>query len=158
MPSSRGSSQPRNRTQGSRIAGGFFTSICCYCCLVSKSCRTLCNPMNCIAFQASLSMEFSRQEYWSGLTFLSSGDLANPGVKPMSPALAGGVFTAEPTGKSLVGYFFHKKWNNAICSSMNGPRDYYIDTDKDIDHMTSLIYGIYSTTQMNVETETDSQA
>ena len=41
---------------------------------------------------------------------------------------------------------------------MNGPRDYYIDTDKDIDHMTSLIYGIYSTTQMNVETETDSQA
>ena len=47
MPSSRGSSQPRNRTQGSCIAGGFFTSICCYCCLVSKSCQTLCNPMNC---------------------------------------------------------------------------------------------------------------
>ena len=79
----------------------------------------------------------------------------------MSPALAGGVFTAEPTGESLVGYFCHKKWNNAICSSMNGPRDYHIKegkSDKDIDHMTSLICGIYSTTQMNVETETDSQA
>ena len=43
---SRVSSQPRNRCQVSHIAGGFFTSICCYC-LVAKSCQTLCNPMNC---------------------------------------------------------------------------------------------------------------
>ena len=40
-----------------------------------------------IAFQASLSMGFPRQEYWSGLPFSSAGDLPDPGVKPMSPAL-----------------------------------------------------------------------
>ena len=40
-----------------------------------------------IACQASLFMEFLRQEYWSGLPFPSSGDLPNPGIKPESPAL-----------------------------------------------------------------------
>ena len=40
-----------------------------------------------VACQASLSMEFSRQEYWSGLPFLSPGDLPNPGIKLGSSAL-----------------------------------------------------------------------
>ena len=40
-----------------------------------------------VAYQAPLSMGFSRQEYWSGLPFPSPGDLPNPGVKPRSPAL-----------------------------------------------------------------------
>jgi len=44
-------------------------------------------------------MEFSKQEYWSGLPFYSSGDLPDSGIKPMSPALAGGFFTSEPPGK-----------------------------------------------------------
>ena len=39
------------------------------------------------AHQAPPSVEFSRQEYWSGLTFLSPGDLPNPGIEPRSPAL-----------------------------------------------------------------------
>ena len=52
-----------------------------------------------IAHQAPLSMEFSRQEYWSGLPFPSVGDLPDPGIKLTSPALAGGFFTAEPPGK-----------------------------------------------------------
>ena len=43
-------------------------------------------------------MGFSRQEYWSGLPFPPPGDLPNPGIKPTSPALAGGFFTAEPPG------------------------------------------------------------
>ena len=51
------------------------------------------------ARQAPLSMGFSRQEYWSGLSFPSQRDLPNPGIKPPSPALAGGFFTAEPPGK-----------------------------------------------------------
>ena len=38
-----------------------------------------------IAHQAPLSMEFSKQEYWSGLPFPSLGDLSNPGIQPMSP-------------------------------------------------------------------------
>ena len=41
-------------------------------------------------------MEFSRQEYWSGLPFPISGDLPNPGIEPESPVLAGGIFTTGP--------------------------------------------------------------
>ena len=40
-----------------------------------------------MAHQAPLSMDFSWQEYWSGLPFPSSGDLPNPGMEPASPAL-----------------------------------------------------------------------
>ena len=40
-----------------------------------------------VAHQAPLSMEFSRQKYWSGLSCLSPGDLPDPGIKPVSPAL-----------------------------------------------------------------------
>ena len=39
------------------------------------------------AHQAPLSMEFPRQEYWTGLPFSSPGDLPDPGIKPVSPAL-----------------------------------------------------------------------
>ena len=54
-----------------------------------------------VASQAPLSMGFSRQEYWSGLSFSSLGDLPNPGIKPTSPAFAGGFFTTEPPRKPL---------------------------------------------------------
>ena len=53
-----------------------------------------------VARQASLSMGFSRQKYWSGLPFPSPGDLPNPGIEPeslMSPALAGRFFTNSAT-------------------------------------------------------------
>ena len=46
-------------------------------------------------------MELSSQEYWSGLPFSSPADLPDPGIKPMSPALAGGFLTAEPPGKPM---------------------------------------------------------
>ena len=49
--------------------------------------------------QPPLSMEFSRQEYWSGLPFPSLGDLPHPGIKPVSPCLAGRFFTTAPPGK-----------------------------------------------------------
>ena len=49
-----------------------------------------------VAHQAPLSMGFSRQEYWSGLPFPPPGDLPDPWVKPVSPALAGGFFTTLP--------------------------------------------------------------
>ena len=49
-----------------------------------------------VDWQAPLSMGFPRQEYWSGLPFLSPGDLHNPALEPTSPALTGGFFTAEP--------------------------------------------------------------
>ena len=47
-------------------------------------------------------MEFSRQEYWSGLLFPTAGDLPDLGIEPVasvSPALAGSFFTTEPPGK-----------------------------------------------------------
>ena len=56
------------------------------------------------ALQAPLCMEFSRQEYWSGLPFPTTGDLLDPGMEPMSPgspALADRFFTTEPPG-SLI--------------------------------------------------------
>ena len=52
-----------------------------------------------VTCQTTLPMGFSRQDYWSGLSFPSPGDLSDPGVKPEALALAGGFFTAEPLGK-----------------------------------------------------------
>ena len=46
-------------------------------------------------------MEFSRQEYWSGLSFPSPGDLPDPGIEPASTILAGRFFTAEPPEKPI---------------------------------------------------------
>ena len=50
-------------------------------------------------------MGLSKQEYWSGLSFPSPGDLSDPGIKPtslMSPALAGGFFTTSATQEALA--------------------------------------------------------
>ena len=52
-----------------------------------------------IVHQAPLSMRFPRQEYWTGLSFPSPGDLPNPG---MEPELAGRFFTTEPPGKPPI--------------------------------------------------------
>ena len=57
--------------------------------------------------QAPLPMEFFGQEYWSALPFPPPGDLPNSGTEPTSlasPALAGGFFTIEPTGKPEYTY------------------------------------------------------
>ena len=54
------------------------------------------------AHQAPLSLGFSRQEYCSGLPFPSPGDLPDPGIKPMSPALTGRSVIAESPGKPLL--------------------------------------------------------
>ena len=51
-----------------------------------------------VAYQASPSMGFSRQEHWSGLPFLSPGDLPDPGIEPGSPALEADALTSEPPG------------------------------------------------------------
>ena len=52
-----------------------------------------------VAHQAPLSMRFSRQDYWNGLTFSSAGDLPDSGIEPASSALAAGFFTTGPPGK-----------------------------------------------------------
>ena len=56
-----------------------------------------------VAYDAPLSIRFSRQEYWSGLPFPSPQNLPDPGIKPASPELACKFFTTEPPGKPLNG-------------------------------------------------------
>ena len=51
--------------------------------------------------QALLSMEFSRQEYWSGCLFTSPGNLPNPEIEPGSPALQADFLPSEPPGKPI---------------------------------------------------------
>ena len=53
---------------------------------IPQLCPTFCNPWT-VTRQAPLFMGFSRQEYWSGLSFPSPGDLLYPGIEPRSPAL-----------------------------------------------------------------------
>ena len=54
------------------------------------------------ARQAPLSVEVSRQEYWSGLPCPSSGDLPKPGIEPGSPTLQADSLPSEPPGKLLT--------------------------------------------------------
>ena len=54
-----------------------------------------------VACQVPLSMGFSRQEYWSELPCPPPGDLPKSKIGSTSPALAGGFFTAEPSGKPM---------------------------------------------------------
>ena len=81
-----------------------------YMCTKSlQSCLTVCNPMDCSP-PDSLSMEFSRQEYQSGLPCPSSGDLPNSGIKPMSlrsPELAGRSFTTNTTQEAHLTIIIH---------------------------------------------------
>ena len=74
----------------------------CFLCevLVAHLFPTLCDPMDCSP-QAPLFMEVSRQEYWSGLLFPSSGYLPNPGIKSWSLALQADSLTSELPGKSI---------------------------------------------------------
>ena len=81
----------------------FFTvRYCGQICVFVLSHLRLCATPWTVAHQASLSMQFSRQEYWSGLPFPPPGDLLNPRIKPMSLTslvLAGRLFTTAPPGK-----------------------------------------------------------
>ena len=64
--------------------------VCARTCVQALVCPTLCDPMDYIACKAPLSMEFSKQEYWSGLACPTPGDLPDPVIQltsPVSPAL-----------------------------------------------------------------------
>ena len=71
------------------------------CVLVTQSCLTLCNPHT-VAHQASLSMEFSRQEYWSGLPFPSPRYLPNIGIKTGPSALQADSLPSETLGTQSI--------------------------------------------------------
>ena len=121
------SSRPRNRIGVSGITGGFYINwamreapFVSKCCIISHGespswfthlrplVETLCvsrsvvfnsaTPWT-ITHQAPPSVEFSRQEYWSGLSFPSPGDLPDPGIEARSSALQADSSPSEPPGK-----------------------------------------------------------
>ena len=74
--------------------------------LVAKLCS--CDPMDCIAQQAPLSMGFPRQKYWSGLLFPSPGDLSTPEIHPMSCALGTDSFLLSHLRSTLLDIYLMK--------------------------------------------------
>ena len=76
-----------------------------YLCAYVLSQIRLCAILQTVAHQTPLSLEFSRQEYWSAMPFPTPEDPPDPGIEPRSPvslALAGGFFTTEPPGKPQI--------------------------------------------------------
>ena len=55
-----------------------------------------------VACHTPLSKELSKQEYWSGWSFPTPGNLPHPGIEPSSAALAGGCLTTEPPSRILL--------------------------------------------------------
>ena len=110
MSSSRGSSQPRDRTNVSLsllhwqarslpLEPPGIPPFNEFCSVQSLShVQVFVTPWT-IAHQSPLSMGFSRQEYWSGFPFPTPGDLSKPGMKPASPVLAGKFLPLSPPGK-----------------------------------------------------------
>ena len=104
MPFSRGSSLPQGDLRSPTLRAdsltfelpGFHESEVK---MKSLSCVWLFATPWTVAYQAPLSMGFSRREYWSGLPFPSPGDLPDPGIEPGSPALRADALTSEPPGK-----------------------------------------------------------
>ena len=114
MPSSRAPSRPRVRTHvsySSCASGRFFTaepprSPYDLMLLLSRFSRVRHFVTQwTIVHQAPLSMDFSRQEHWSGLPFPLLGDLPSSGIEPTPPASAGRFFTTEPPGKPRKCYW-----------------------------------------------------
>ena len=85
------------------------------CCLVTQSVQLVATPWT-VAHQASLSVGFPRQEYWSGLPFPSPGELPDPGIEPMSlvsPTLAGRLLTAAPPIFLIISQVPREKGSNS---------------------------------------------
>ena len=74
-----------------------------YSCLVTQSCLALCDPMDCSLPGSFVhGIFFPSKNARGGLPFPPPGNLPNPSIEPMSPALAGRFFTTEPLGKPLT--------------------------------------------------------
>ena len=90
-----------------------WNSVCAgLCVLVIQSCPTLTTPWT-ISCLSPPSMEFFRQEHWSGWTLLSPEDLPDPGIEPRPPELQADSLTSEPPGKPKQNYAIA----NLLCFS-----------------------------------------
>ena len=96
------------------------------------SCSTLVTPWA-VALQALLSVGFPRQEYWSGLLFPSPGDLPDPGIKPLSPALQVDSLATEPPENPCTLILIYSKTkvytkapsSEAVVPNLFGTRDQF---------------------------------
>jgi len=88
--------------------------------LVSQLCSILCDPKD----SSPLSMEFSGQEYWSGLLFVSPGYIPDPGIEPWSPALQVDSLLFELQGSPFTVWKV-KKWSEVaqLCLTLCDPVD-----------------------------------
>ena len=107
-----------------RIALNFYVGGVCVCVCVSHSVVSDSVTPWTVTHQVPLSVEFSRQEYWSGLPFSSPGDLPNPEIEPVSPALQADSLLSEPPGKPfmLVDVSLHQgllKESRALCGGLD---------------------------------------
>ena len=93
--------------------------------LVAQSCLTLAISWT-VAHQVPLSMGSPRQEYWSGLPFPPPGDLPDPGIKPISPALQADIFTnwAIKEAPSNTGSSQTQWEKRTIQGHVQGDKDY----------------------------------
>ena len=83
-----------------KLAGQFFTTGATCLRITHSVMSDSATPWSAV-HQASLSMGFPRQEYWSGLPFPSPGHLPNPGIKPASPTLQADSLPSAPPGKPV---------------------------------------------------------
>ena len=110
------------------------------CSVVSDSC----NPMHC-SLPGFLSMEFSRQAYWSGQPIPSPGDLPDPGIESRSPALQADTLTSEPPGKHLNIALILKNKVITICKCYGSiwiSYKFYVIIENKIHGITSDIFVI----------------
>ena len=78
------------------ITARHFTHHMFCVCVCAQSCSIVCHPMGCRRPGSSLSMEFFRQKYWSGLTFPTPWDLPHPGMEP------GSLGSPELTSRTIL--------------------------------------------------------
>ena len=107
-----------------------------------------------IACQASLSMEFSRQEYWSGLPTPSPGDLPVPGTDPQSPTLQADSSSFEPPGKPVkIRALKRESESHSVVSNSLWPHGLYSPSNSPGQNIgmgsDSLLQGIFPTQESN---------
>ena len=110
-----------------------------------------------VTYQAPPTMGFSRQEYWSGLTFPSPGDLPNPGIKPRTPAWQADALPYEPPGK-LVTRESQVKPNNTGVGSLSLLQGIYLtqESNRGLLHCRRILYTKYFPRTQEQKNEQDS--
>ena len=122
--------------------------------LESESCSVMSNSLPPHELYDIWSMEFSRQEYWSGLPFPFLGDLPNPGIKPQSPALQADCLTSWATGEekytifhgilkspnlSITLILFYFPLQLSLCNRLQNFHIWYVSLPKSLASPTRML-------------------